>query len=195
MQIRKFFKRILKPSRYFPNIDDTTYIGANVKVYNKDNLIMEEDTGIGDNAIIMNKYAKFVVHKHSGFSVNLVVVTGNHPMIVGRFYRTISKVNDHLDISLYDKDIIVEEDVWTGANVTLLSGVHIGRGAILAAGAVVTKSMPPYCVCAGVPAKPIKVKWSMDEIILHEQSLFPEEERYSREFLMEEFTKYNLIIY
>lgn len=195
MNIRKLIKRILKPSRYFPNIDDTTHIGANVKVYNKDNLFMAEDTGLGDNAIIMNKYAKFIVRKHSGFSVNLVVVTGNHPMIVGRFYRTISKINDHLDISLYDKDIIVEEDVWTGANVTLLSGVHIGRGAIIAAGAVVTKSMPPYCVCAGVPAKPVKVKWSINEIIQHEQALYPEDKRFTRECLLAEFEKFNLKVY
>jgi len=154
---------------------------------------MEEDTGIGHNAIIMNRYAKFIVHKHSGLSVNLVVVTGNHPMIVGRFYRKISKVKDHLDISEYDKDVVVDEDVWTGVNVTLLSGVHLGRGAIVAAGAVVVKSMPPYCICGGVPAKPIKFKWTIDQILEHESKLYPEERRFSREELEEIFSHHTYL--
>ncbi|MCM1780709.1 DapH/DapD/GlmU-related protein [Bacteroides thetaiotaomicron] len=41
----------------------------------------------------------------------------------------------------------MEEDVWIGCNVTLLSGVTIGRGSTVAAGAVVAKMMPPYCIC------------------------------------------------
>lgn len=193
MNLKRILKKYLKPSRFFPYIDVTTHIGANVKVYNRENLIMDENTGIGDNAIIMNKYAKFIVHKHSGFSVNLVVVTGNHPMIIGRFYRTISKINDHLNISEYDKDVVVDEDVWTGANVTLLSGVHVGRGAILAAGAVVNKSMPPYCICGGVPAKPIKFKWSIDQIMEHESKLYPEAQRFSREELEEIFSQHTYL--
>ena len=79
--------------------------------------------------------------------------------------------------------MIVEEDVWIGANVTLLSGVTIGRGATIAAGAVVNKSIPPYCVAGGVPAKVIKFYWTIDEILEHEKVLYPEEERYSREDL------------
>lgn len=53
-------------------------------------------------------------------------------------------------------DIIIEEDVWCGANVTILKGVHIGRESIIAAGAVVTKSFPAYSVIGGIPAKCIK---------------------------------------
>lgn len=90
----------------------------------------------------------------------------------------------------YDKDVIVEEDVWIGCNVTLLAGVTIGRGTTIAAGAVVAKSMPPYCVCGGVPAKVIKFYWSVDEILEHEAKLYPEEERYTREQLEEIMEKY-----
>lgn len=54
-------------------------------------------------------------------------------------------------------DIIIEEDVWCGANVTILKGVHIGRGSIIAAGAVVTKSFPAYSVIGGIPAKVIRI--------------------------------------
>lgn len=61
-------------------------------------------------------------------------------------------------------DIIIDDDVWLGANVIVLSGVHIGRGAIIAAGAVVDKDIAPYSICGGVPAREIKKRFS-DNII------------------------------
>ena len=51
--------------------------------------------------------------------------------------------------------IVVEEDAWLGVNVVVLKGVRIGRGAVVGAGAVVTKSVPPYEIWAGVPARKI----------------------------------------
>jgi acetyltransferase-like isoleucine patch superfamily enzyme len=55
-----------------------------------------------------------------------------------------------------NQDIIIEGENWIGANVTIIGGVTIGRGAIIAAGAVVTTSIPPYCIAGGVPAKVLK---------------------------------------
>ena len=188
MTLRKLIKRILKPGSYYPHIDSTAYVGANVRVYNKDNFIMEEHTKVDHNAIIMNTNAKFIVHRYSGISVNLVVITGNHPMQIGKFYRTVSKKRDHLDISKYDKDVVVDEDVWVGANATLLCGVHIGRGAVVGAGAVITKDVPPYSLVGGIPAKPIKYKWTIDEILQHESIVYSEEERFTREELEKIFS-------
>jgi acetyltransferase-like isoleucine patch superfamily enzyme len=54
-----------------------------------------------------------------------------------------------------EAEIILAEDVWLGVNVVVLKGVHIGRGAIVGAGAVVTKNIPPYEIWAGVPAQKI----------------------------------------
>ena len=56
-------------------------------------------------------------------------------------------------------------------NVTLLSGVEIERGATIAAGAVVAKPIPPYCIAGGVPAKVIKFYWTVNEIIEHEKTV------------------------
>ena len=53
-------------------------------------------------------------------------------------------------------DIVVGNDVWIGYEAVVLSGVHIGDGAIVGARAVVTGDVPPYTVVGGVPAKPIK---------------------------------------
>lgn len=52
--------------------------------------------------------------------------------------------------------VIVEDDVLVGANAVVLEGVKIGKGAVVAAGAIVTKDVPPYTVVAGAPAKVIK---------------------------------------
>ena len=54
------------------------------------------------------------------------------------------------------KPVVIEDDVWIGANAVILPGVTIGRHAVVAAGAVVTKDVPAYCVAGGVPAKVIK---------------------------------------
>lgn len=61
-------------------------------------------------------------------------------------------------------DIIIEDDVWIGLGATILSGVHIGQGAVIAAGSVVSKDVPPYAIVAGTPAKPLKNRVS-DDII------------------------------
>lgn len=63
-----------------------------------------------------------------------------------------------------NEPIIIGNDVWIGANVVILPGVHIGDGAILAAGAVVTKDVEPYSIAGGVPAKEIKKRFSKEEI-------------------------------
>ena len=57
-------------------------------------------------------------------------------------------------------DIIVGDDVWIGYRSTILSGVEIGQGAIIAAGSVVTKNVPPYAIIGGNPAKVIRFRFS-----------------------------------
>ena len=61
-------------------------------------------------------------------------------------------------------DIIVEDDVWIGYGATIMSGVRIGQGAVIAAGAVVTKDIPPYAIVGGVPAKVIKYRFESELI-------------------------------
>lgn len=58
--------------------------------------------------------------------------------------------------------IVIQDHVWLGMNVIVLKGVTIGEGAIVAAGSVVTKDVPPHCLVAGVPAKVVKteVTWN-----------------------------------
>ena len=60
--------------------------------------------------------------------------------------------------------IIVEDDVWIGESAIIMAGVHIGRGAVIGAGAVVTKDVPPYAVAVGTPAKVVKYRFDYETI-------------------------------
>lgn len=171
------------------------HIGCNViltpplTITNPENVFLYDNTKIEDSTISAS-IGKFILKKYSAAAEGLSVHTGNHMMVIGKFYRTVTN-NDKLNSGeVFDKDVIVEEDVWIGCNVTLLSGSHIGRGSIVAAGAVVNKPTPPYAVIGGVPAKFIKFKWSIDEILKHESILYPEEERFTREELEKIFDTY-----
>lgn len=168
----------LKHSR-FGYIGDNVTLTPPLRIANPKNVYLYGDNGLG-NANIMTVNAKFIMKPHSGAAEGLRVTTGNHAMILGRFYRSITESDKPKGL---DKDVIIESDVWIGRNVTILAGVTIGRGCTIGACSLVNKSTPPYTIVVGVPAKPIKLKWTIDEIIEHEKKLYPEDQRLSREFL------------
>ena len=138
------------------------------------NIKMEENVSIGANSTIFTTRAKLIIKQHFVSGPGLTIITGDHMPILGKFLDTVSDIDkDTYDIKHdYDQDIIIEEDVWCGANVTILKGVTIGRGSIIAAGAVVTKNIPPYSIACGVPAKVIKKRMSDEDILIHEQKLY-----------------------
>ena len=59
--------------------------------------------------------------------------------------------------------IIIGDEAWLGANVTVLSGVRIGKGAVVGAGSVVTRDVPDNCVAVGVPARVVRTRQELDQ--------------------------------
>lgn len=179
--IKDYIKRAIDRIHLFryKNVHPSCHLGSRVKVLNKDNLIMDEMSNINAGAYIMNTRAKFVMKKYSGAAINLLVVTGNHMSVPGMTKREVTdEIKDLLDVyHEFDRDVVVEEDVWIGANVTLLAGVNIGRGAIVGAGSVVRGNIPPYAVVSGNPAKVVSYRFKLDEIRYHEEKIYLKEER------------------
>lgn len=131
---------------------------------------------IGDNVIL---------HRNTGFyldSNEAVIEIGDHTFINRRseiMCKKHVKIGRHCaiswDVSIMDTDYhqiegttstkptVIEDNVWIGNKAIILKGVTIGKGAIVAAGSVVTADVPAHTLVAGVPAKPIKekVSWSV----------------------------------
>ncbi len=128
------------------------------------NITMHKHSSIGPGSTIYTTGAKLIIKQHVITGPNLTIITGDHKYIVGRWLDEIGGKDKDPE---NDQDVIIEEDVWIGANVTILKGVIIGRSSIIAAGAVVTKDIPPFSIAGGVPAKAIRMKWNQEDIELH----------------------------
>lgn len=152
---------------------------------NKKNMYLFEYTNLGEGSRIVNTFGKFIMKKNSRAAPNLTVICQNHNFFdVGTYPG--SKVWQTTQI---EDDVIIDEHVWIGANVTLCPGTHIGRGCLVAAGAVCVKSKkyPPYTIIGGNPAKVIKYRFTLEEQIEHEKMIYPIDERLDISFLKKNY--------
>lgn len=126
------------------------------------------------------------IKKYTEIAPDVTIVTNNHRATVSipQVILGESHINDK------SADVIIEEDVWIGTRATILAGVTLGRGCIVGANTLVNKSVPPYALVAGSPAKIIGVKFSLDDVEKHEKALYPPNERLSHEDLVSLFEKY-----
>lgn len=109
------------------------------------------------------------------------VLISSYVGIIGKYDHGIGTVGQRLFDSpwVFDGTLVtdsrhavhIERDVWIGYNATVLSGIRIGRGAVIAASAVVTKDVAPYAIVAGNPARPIGSVFSQEDMLRHEAIL------------------------
>jgi len=195
-KIRNKIYRILHIDRRheYGYMAKSAYLAPDTIIFSKKNLFMYENTSLPGGVMILNPRSKFIMKRGSFSSYNLCVCPGNHMIVKGMWKKDVTDtIKDKLDREhKYDRDIIIEEDVWLGINVTLLNGAHIGRGSIIGAGCVLSGEWPPYSVIVGNPARIKRFLFTPDEIIEHELKLYPEEERFTKEKIKDFFEKYNL---
>lgn len=105
--------------------------------------------------VTVNQNAKdyqIIIGDRVSIAPNVTIISESEPNNSPHL-ASISYVKENL---IKDEKVIIEDDAWIGASVTILPGVKIGKGAIIGAGAVVTKNVQPYTVVAGIPAKVIR---------------------------------------
>ena len=183
-----FSRYIISRSR-FGYIDKTSILTPPITLSGASNICINANVSIGADSTLYATHAKITIKKGFVAATGLKIITGGHERRVGRFLFSITDANKDLSKGL-DQDIVVEEDVWAGMDVMILRGVIIGRGCTIGARSVVNKSTPPYSVVAGTPARFIKFYWTIDQILEHESKLYPEEERFTREYLENIFNQY-----
>jgi len=105
---------------------------------------------MGSNSVINQKCrldnrGGITIGRNVSISQEVLILTADHDP-------------DASDFQSRTKSVQIADFVWIGTRATILPGVQIGQGAVIAAGAVVTKDVPPYAIVAGVPAKTIKTR-------------------------------------
>lgn len=178
------FIKVGRQSRY-GHFNKNTQIQLPFEVSNIKNVFLYA-CRIRHHFCLINSTGRFIVKDYSAIAPFCTVITGNHTRTVGIpcFLSNLCHINDK------EMDIIVEEDAWIGTHCTLLAGAHIGRGAVVGACSMVNKEVKPYSVVVGSPARVIATVFSIDQIIEHEKLLYPENLRFTREYLEDLFENY-----
>ena len=148
---------------------EKVYFGRHFSMAGAGNIHIGNSVSLGENTILMSTKAKITIGDHVMFGPGVTVVTGNHRIdMVGRY---MDEVTDKDKNPGDDEDVVFEGDNWIGANVTILKGVTIGEGAVIAAGSVVTKSVEPYTIYGGVPAKKLKMRFDEETLKKHKEEI------------------------
>lgn len=145
------------------------YLG-NGGIATYENISIGNHVYIGSNYVLQSAHGKIIIGNHVMFGPGVHIHGGNHIYNrVGEYMDTITKQ----DAS--DGEVVIEDDVWIGSNAIVLSGVHIGYGSIVGAGAVVTKDVAEGSIVAGNPAHVIGMRFNQEELDVHKKILAGEQ--------------------
>ena len=127
-------------------------MAPNVSFRNAERISIGAGSHIGEHSVLWagDSTGRITIGEKCLFAPNVTVTASNYGIAQG-------------DVAIMDqpkdeRDIVIGDGAWLGANVVVLAGVTIGEGAVVAAGAVVTRDLPAQCIAGGVPAKVIGVR-------------------------------------
>jgi len=147
--------------------------GRNVKFNHKDtfsfqNISIGNDVYIAPGAVFLSSDSEIMIGNKVLFGPNVTIITGDHSLdLRGKYIYDITEKRPGEDLP-----VVLEDDVWVGTGAIILKGVTIKRGAIIAAGAIVTKDVPPYAIAGGIPARVLRYRGTNEDIAHHEVSLY-----------------------
>ena len=169
-----FFKKLYIQGWRYVNKSKFACCGKNVyleygSIFSNSKIYIGNDVNIRRNCIIQSGKANIYIGNHVMITSYVTMNAGNHRIdIVGKNMKEI-KMSEKLPEN--DRDIVIEDDVWIGQKATILNGVHIGRGSVIGAGAIVTKDVPPYTIYTGIPEKKMRRRFNDEQIQKHEKIL------------------------
>jgi acetyltransferase-like isoleucine patch superfamily enzyme len=141
--------------------------------YSFENISLGSDVSLGLCPVMTTANSTIRIGSHVMFGPHVTVIGGNHNTDeIGQFMTKVNHKRPGDDLG-----VVIEDDVWVGAGATILCGVVVGRGSIVAAGSVVTRDVPAYAVVAGCPARVLKFRWDVESLVQHEESLYSPESR------------------
>ena len=123
------------------DIESNSYTFLGCKLDCKSGLTIKKNSVINNSCRIDPRGGVFIGENVS-ISQDVVILTADHDLNTSKFDGRTGKV-------------VIEDYVWIGTRATILKGLIIGKGAVIAAGSIVTKDIEPYTVVAGIPAKVI----------------------------------------
>lgn len=121
----------------------------------------------GSRFPILTAGTRIEIGKFCSIAQHVLFVVGRHPteyVSTFPFRARFLEGGRACDEEIIQEVITIGNDVWIGTRATIMANVRIGHGAVVAAGAVVVKDVPPYAVVAGVPAKVVKMRFDPDQV-------------------------------
>ena len=139
----------------------TTYYGGAAHYISPD-LVTERNVYIGPRSLI---YAKVSIGAYTMLANDVQIIGGDHRFDIPGTPMLYSGRSEL-------KATTIGRDCWIGARSTIMCGVNIGDGSIIAAGSVVTKDVEPYSIYGGIPAKKIRERFQNDkDVVIHKKFL------------------------
>jgi maltose O-acetyltransferase len=134
------------------------HIGRRTRFYGIKNVFLGNDVSLGEQNTLMCTRAKIKIGDHVMTGPGVTIITGGHRIDIAG--RPMTSITNNEKLPENDQDINIIGDCWIGARAIILKGVTVGEGAVIAAGAVVTKDVPPFSIVGGVPARVIKMRFN-----------------------------------